>query len=579
MTQGQESTNNQVAIESEPDEEVDTENLEDREEEQLESLEEVDETSNNLKERIKKLREQLQEKDEITESKNNQLDEQIRLLEARLDQIESEQETLESLTDLLKRAEEVVSTLDERESEENVPRIPSSWTDHPQPESDDLEQAKKVEEKEEFDSERKKEKIVEKVNQVFGFSENQGGFIEDFFEDLSQEDLKRVNIVLSSKQRLPGKRDVISALFEKRKEYKGKQEKQNSEQEELEEQVEKIIEKTQDDLVRSGDVKHALQILGMDEVDPEIASNRQAEIVASLVESGQQEGKFSLVKHILKEASKTIRRAEQEQERREEQKEKEAKQQWETLDQEREEAFQKFTEHFQQAENSCEGVTQVIIRDFINKMIPENEEHITIDELESMELSNYKSESASEIAGQEIIRPVFVFNDEKEWENFVTKLGFSENTNGFHKPGKQSGGGEFLDKTGIMFSSGEESTINHEIRHSIDPNIGEREGLNGIIDELFAHYHDIMTEKNENYENRDNPKLAKLNDMIQLIGSEGYYKEYSEQAEEEITIEEYKKLVKKATKLISNLQEEIGDHTEVQRQLAETETLEELFNA
>lgn len=234
------------------------------------SLEKMDRKADQLQERVEVLEKKLEKKraeiGKLEDSdKKSALEKRVDSLERRLKRIKLEQESFTNILDLLEEAKEIGDTLDDRETEEGTLRMPPDWTDHPQLEDEDLEEAQQVEEIEgRFDPDKQLDEILERVDEIFGFREHEGGLVGEFLEKLSKKELKKLKLELS-KQHIPSKRKIADAIFEKIGEFEGRESSQlGSDQE-----VDDIINEIREELVPGEDVEYALELLGMSEIDSE----------------------------------------------------------------------------------------------------------------------------------------------------------------------------------------------------------------------------------------------------------------------------------------------------------------------
>lgn len=196
------------------------------------------------------------------------------------------------------------------------------------------------------------------------------------------------------------------------------------------------------------------------------------------------------------------------------------------------------------------------------------------------------SPSASRIAGTKIERPVLLFDSTEDYQAFYAA--FTSQGGRTREPASITSRGFMADvdmiledgteiKIGIIVSSPDDTTIGHEIRHTIDPYTAEREGYDQMISELFAYYHDevALSERGE----------RRWNDLTARVwgGVDGYYKAFSDGADGEVSYGEYGTLVRRAVEAIRTIEggfshmEPAERHVYVQRMLVQTQTLEELL--
>lgn len=110
------------------------------------------------------------------------------------------------------------------------------------------------------------------------------------------------------------------------------------------------------------------------------------------------------------------------------------------------------------------------------------------------------SDSASRVTGKEIKRFVFIVEDDQVYDKLVSVFGV-ENSHGVFIPGSMFDYMPPWHETGALFSRNDAAVLDHEIRHSVDPYMGEstqRAGADRILEELFADWQrKISDEKND----------------------------------------------------------------------------------
>lgn len=187
--------------------------------------------------------------------------------------------------------------------------------------------------------------------------------------------------------------------------------------------------------------------------------------------------------------------------------EKEPGEPW--LDQEREQAFKTLSGAFKDMVEGPEGLAafQRWFVDFFNVTIEAaGRPALTVNDIQSVVVVEATSGSANMVAGKELKRPVIVFNDLRELQNFAYVLTGSESgrhARGFVISPKSFGDEPVLGKTGMIFSFGVGEGASHEIRHTIDPYVHKRE--DHLIDEAFAYFSECFS-KDEDLRNDMNWK-------------------------------------------------------------------------
>lgn len=242
-----------------------------------------------------------------------------------------------------------------------------------------------------------------------------------------------------------------------------------------------------------------------------------------------------------------------------------------------------------------EGVRSVFIGLVNATLKREGKPEIALDLLSSMEFTVASSESASKIAGKEIKRPALVFTDREQYERFYGVIsGHPHEVEGRIKCSSAAVSIDMSvpmpdgtqEQVRLIISSLNRDHIGHEVRHSIDPNLMERQGYDRILEELFAYYYDhILDEKEiERYRGRENMDNVLWDGLLASVWNapDSYYKTYTENEDrspkEKLTFEQYAALVKKAVGKIRSLSEQKG-HLETQRLLAQMQTLDQLFSS
>ncbi len=243
-------------------------------------------------------------------------------------------------------------------------------------------------------------------------------------------------------------------------------------------------------------------------------------------------------------------------------------QEW--LDQEREAAFLKVREFFRAFEKTGASAMREWFAAFFSVAAAENGGGITATDLQSLVLAEVKSESASQVAGRDIVRPIFLFEDRSEFARFAQKVGLSGDTSGMHIPGTAFPPKSLFYKTGLVISPGEEATIDHEIRHSIDPNGGQRQGLDGAMNEAFAYYTDLIS-KNLGKKQEDGMWWV----FEATLTAPSYAKHYFNELPSEEWTANWKEQINKMVTAIRMLTQKKG-MVETQRLLAKTKTIKEL---
>lgn len=252
-------------------------------------------------------------------------------------------------------------------------------------------------------------------------------------------------------------------------------------------------------------------------------------------------------------------------------------QEW--LDMERENSYDQVGLMFADIQ---EGQTAYGIQNWLRKLVnpyivEANLPEIESSEIESLQYVNFFSETASKVAGKEIMRPILMFSDISEYQNFSIKLRgkSSAASRGMNIPGSLFSSGP-LHKTGLIISTDNKEYNNHEVFHSIDPNLEERLGYDRILTEMFANYQQIIVEANlKYYRHLPKPEDGPWGTLSREI-DETYLDKFLEDTDEKLSNEEFKQLMKDIVAVIRSIYEKNG-HIETQRTIAKSKTIEELF--
>ncbi|MFA7244756.1 MAG: hypothetical protein WC070_01080 [Candidatus Magasanikbacteria bacterium] len=256
------------------------------------------------------------------------------------------------------------------------------------------------------------------------------------------------------------------------------------------------------------------------------------------------------------------------------------------IDEEREAAYKKLWTTLSKIEiEQGSHKTKELLINLVNSGLSDTGRgSLNIELLDELDLKIAKSESASTIAGREINRPVFIFRTNEAFKNFYIALTGSTD---FDVHGEITTRG-FVTDLDIEVESGKKARIKlivaapgnkyigHEIRHTIDPHLGRREGYDGILEEVFAYYWETIVE------GRYKEGSDKLwDDMRASIwsgkGEDDYYAHYSEKAAKKMTFDEYGQLTGRIVETVKKIQRKYGDHIKTQRAIAQSKTLDELF--
>lgn len=313
--------------------------------------------------------------------------------------------------------------------------------------------------------------------------------------------------------------------------------------------------------------------------DIEAAENRYADLIAAQSRRGGTQSVDTYLRNLLREHIKEMRREALQREKEapallgtdlqgEKKEKKREAQEW--LDQERETAFAELIQFFKSEEEKGPDALKEWFRDTFNPMLEEaGIPPLSLDELRSLQFVEVTSASSSEIADQEIIRPALLFTDVAEFQKLAVKFqgAGAEKVRGIMAPPQIFKEGSATSKTGLIISTANRDYIGHEVRHSIDPYSGKREGVHRVLDEAFAYYHDEIALR----DGRD----ADYQEYGQSLDNDVYYQEYTKDVEGAVSRENFKKMIDEVVTILRLLTERFGK-IEVQRMIVKAGTIEEL---
>lgn len=197
--------------------------------------------------------------------------------------------------------------------------------------------------------------------------------------------------------------------------------------------------------------------------------------------------------------------------------------------------------------------------DQFNHLVEENRK-IDVKDMSSVLLSVVNSLGTGNVAGQKIERPVITFLNLEQYNNFMDKVVGGTTGSALYL---QFNGNEenIFVRTGFIFASRlNEVDFAHEIRHTIDPYIKSRVGIDQILTEAFAFFQ-------ANYQNKDS--------YIKLLSH--YYDDFGKRdSGDSMPEEEFKTLVQKVIDKILALSNS-SDPLTAQRLLVQCRSLDDLF--
>ena len=254
----------------------------------------------------------------------------------------------------------------------------------------------------------------------------------------------------------------------------------------------------------------------------------------------------------------------------------EKRQEW--LDKKREAAFIELNLIFKNLEQtSGQGAVRQWIQDTFNPLLQQaGRESISMEDLSSMHYLDYRCEPASEVAGQEIRRPVFIFDTDAQYDKF-RELFFNEPDDSEGYIMRWQSNDEILKETGIIISKPYKKIVDHETLHTVDPHVIDRTGINHLLlAEAFTLYQEaVINDLDGAYAHIEpGPNRPWLLLSIRLNTYQDLLKQYDPNST--LDRKQFEELVKNTVEAIRTIAEREG-HLETQRKIARTKTLEELF--
>jgi hypothetical protein len=212
------------------------------------------------------------------------------------------------------------------------------------------------------------------------------------------------------------------------------------------------------------------------------------------------------------------------------------------------------------------------VQDWFSKTLSQYDEegnHISKEDLSSLSLEFYESQAVSAVAGKKILRPVLTFRDTSQLAKVAAHIGL-ENVDQIAGVHFRPRNGPLKD-TGIIIADTTQRVKEHEMFHSIDPNLNKRVGYDCMIAELFAYYQEGKPYGDE-----------KWNAFVDQLVSDGvYYEQFTTNSKknnkEELSREQYQSLCKRTVDAFQQLEQKYGS-VGAQRILVQQKTLDDLFN-
>lgn len=258
------------------------------------------------------------------------------------------------------------------------------------------------------------------------------------------------------------------------------------------------------------------------------------------------------------------------------------------LNMRKEAAYQKQLENFGEILKTKgeEGVRATFL-DYVNAALAkEKRAPLSPDFVKGITYHEVTSDSASEVAGAKITRPVFIFDTTRNFKQFYGALSGQEephwdqiSTRGFVASfGVQMPDGQ-VESISMIVAGPEDLHISHEVRHTVDPYLHERKGYDNLLCELFAYYQDSLQSPHAEGKARTiSPEKMWQDFAVNVAGirESDYYTDNTSDAKNPISFDQYRQLVSRAVEKVRELSGKHGD-VEAQKRIVKSRTLEEFF--
>lgn len=206
-------------------------------------------------------------------------------------------------------------------------------------------------------------------------------------------------------------------------------------------------------------------------------------------------------------------------------------------------------------------------------------EKITAADVSEAVFMKVSSENASAVAGQKIVRPMFVFKDFAQYQKFATAI---QGEAGLSSRGMNVTGKILADEfanTSTIFATNNQEFADHEIMHSIDPHVLTRTGYDNLLSEMLAYYGKEIIESNpKGWQHLQNPADGPWKGLAGSAGGLSYYESYSQTADSPLSQQDWIELSNQAAAALRTYAEKHG-HIEAQRLLARSADLPSFFQA
>ncbi|MFH2062547.1 MAG: hypothetical protein ABIJ46_00125 [bacterium] len=208
--------------------------------------------------------------------------------------------------------------------------------------------------------------------------------------------------------------------------------------------------------------------------------------------------------------------------------------------------------------------------DFINAALEAGDrEPLEPADVSSVFLGEFRSASASEIAGTDIIRSVVCFEDILQYQRLAARMDGRcvADDGGTFIPGKAFSDDHIMHQIGLIISAADDYFIQHEIRHSIDPHLDSRSGEGLVLTEAFALYRQVIVES-------DSTEKELFGALARVL--KNYYDDYLDESDLPMSQSEFDLVCEKVVETLRQSRQKHGD-LETQRMLAQSRTMADLF--
>jgi len=250
------------------------------------------------------------------------------------------------------------------------------------------------------------------------------------------------------------------------------------------------------------------------------------------------------------------------------------------VNQEREKKFEKLMYYLSQVkEKFGEEVIRQLFCNMFNPMIEANgRQALDPKEISSLSYATLQVDKVSQIAGQEIKRPLWLFKNPEEYWSFTERLFGKKEGHARYISFPRLPEDHILKDIGFILSTEKSRMLTHEAMHSVDPHQIDRSKFDQIITESFAYYQNLLDEIDlHKLEVEKNPSLAQVKFYKDLDAKVWeFLPERVVNSLPELPREEAVEIGKRLARYLKEYAKKY-DHIEAQRQLAKSKTLDEFF--